>query len=117
MSDTELNTGLATEEVSKSKVRSICLMLDEDVVIGLERLRDTLGVSIETMIEECIRPAIKTFLPFADLHQQGKLSTASIPDFQKDIESIVTKVDVAKAHFDKDINKLIKQKKAELRGK
>lgn len=117
MRDTELNTGLATEEVSKGQVKSICLMLDEDVVMGLERLRDTLGFPVESIISENLRPIINYFSHFVDLQEQGKLSIACIPDMQNFLEACMIKTEVAKAQLSKNIKKLDKQNKTGLRDK
>jgi hypothetical protein len=117
MRDAALNTGIATEEIAKSQVKSLCLMLDEDVVNGLERLRNTLGFPVESIISQNLRPIINFFLHFADLQEQGKLSITCIPDMQNFLEAFMIKIEVAKAQLDKNIKKLDKQKKTGLRDK
>lgn len=117
MPNTTLSPEIAPVGVAKSQVKSFSLVLDEDIVNGLERLRDTLGFPIEAMLAESLRPIVKTFLPIADLHQKGKLSMACMPDIQQAIEFLVIKTDVAKAHFDREIRTADKQRKAELRVK
>ena len=117
MLDTPLDTEIAPAGVATRQMKSLCLVLDEDIVNGLERLRNTLGFPIEAMLAESLRPIIKTFIPIADLHQNGKLSVACLPDIQQAIEYLMVKTDVAKAHFDRETKTADKQRKAELRVK
>lgn len=62
MHDNASNNGIVPEGVAKSQLKSLCLMLDEDIVNGVDRLKNILGFPIEYMITESLRPLISTFL-------------------------------------------------------
>ena len=117
MSQSIVNDMLTPEEAVRGDVRCICFVLDDDMIKGLQRLKEILGFPIGVMIADPLRQLINTFLPLADLYEQGKLTLGCIPDFMKGIESLVLKVDVAKARLDKKVKKLEKQKTMELRSK
>ncbi len=91
--------------------RRICLALDQDVIDGLKRLQDVLGFPIGTMVSSSLRPLISSFLPLADLQEQGKLSADCLPDALKGLESLFTVTEVAKTRLTKDVIKLERQQR------
>jgi hypothetical protein len=117
MSESVLNDMLTPEEAVRGDVRCICFVLDDDIIEGLQRLKKIFGIPMGAMIADPLRQLINTFLPLADLYEQGKLTLGCIPEFMKGIESLVIKADVAKARLDKKVKKLEKQKTIELRSK
>ncbi len=117
MSELILNDVLTPEEAVKNKVNCFCFALDDEIVKGLQRLKKIFGIPMGAIIAETSRPFINTFLPIADLYEQGKLTVDCIPEAMKCFESLVIRADVAKARLDRAVKKLEKQKTIELRSK
>ena len=106
---------LTPEEALKNNVPCICLVLDDDIVEGLQRVKGLFP--LRTLISESLRPFINTFLPIAALQEQGKLTADCLPETLKGLESLIIKTDVAKARLDKKVKELGKQNRNGLGGK
>jgi hypothetical protein len=103
------NDMLTPEDAVKGNVRCICLVCDDDIIEGLQRLKEKLGFPMGRILSECLRPFVNTFVPVADLQEQGKLSSDVLPELEKGIESMVIRADIAKARYDKDLKESKKQ--------
>jgi len=86
MSEPILNDVLTQEEAVKNKVNCICFAMDDEMVRGLQRLKRIFGIPMSEIIAEALRPFINSFLPIADLYEQGKLTVDCIPEAMKGIE-------------------------------
>lgn len=111
MSEAIGNNMLTPEEAVKNEAHCICFAMDDDMIKGLQRIKDILGFQIGFLVSEALRPFINTFLPIADLHEQGKLTADCIPEFMRGLESLDIRKDVAKARLDKKVKKLERQQK------
>lgn len=111
MSESVLNDMLTPEEAVRGDVRCICFVLDEDIIEGLQRLNEVLNFPIGRLLSEALRPFVNTFMPAADLKEQGKLTSDVLPVILKGIESMVIRSDIAKARFDKELKESKKQPK------
>ena len=111
MSQVVMNDILTPEEAVKTEARCVCFALDDQMVKDLQRLKEILGFPIAAMVSEALRPFVDTFLPIADLSEQGKLSVSCIPEAMKGLESFITRADVLKARLDKKVKNLEKQQK------
>jgi hypothetical protein len=111
MSDYIVNDILTPEEAVKTEARCICFALDDQMVRDLQRLKEILGFPIGAMVSEALRPFVDTFLPIADLYEQGKLSADCVPEVMKGLESFITRVDISKARLDRKVKNLGKQQK------
>jgi len=115
MSQAILNDIFTPEEAVKNEAHCICFAIDDDTIKGLQRLKEIFGFPIGAMLADPLRQLINTFLPLADLYEQGKLTVAHIPEAMKGLESFIIKADVAKARLDKKVKNLEKQQKNETR--
>ena len=111
MSQAIVNDIFTPEEAVKNDAHCICFAMDDVMINGLQRLKEIFGLPIGVMLADSLRQFINTFLPLADLHEQGKLTVACIPEAMKGLESFIIKADVAKARFDKKLKNLEKQQK------
>jgi hypothetical protein len=111
MSETVLNDMLTPEEAVNGNVRCLCFVLDEDIIEGLQRIEKVFGIPIGAIITEYSRPFINTFMPIADLYEQGKVTMDCIPEAMKYFESLVTRIDIGKARLDREVKKLNRQQK------
>jgi len=102
---------LTPEDAVRGSSRCICFAMDDDMINGLQRLKEILGLPIEAIVSEALRPFVNTFLPIADLYEQGKLSADCIPEVMAGLESFITRADVSKARLDKKVRNLEKQQK------
>jgi hypothetical protein len=116
MSEPILNDVPTPEEALKNKANCFCFELDEETVIGLQRIKKISGMPMDEIIAETLRPFVKTFLPIADLYEQGKLTPDCIPEAVKCIESLLIKAEVANARFNKEAKQLEKQQKMKRGG-
>lgn len=84
------------------------LKLDEDLVKGLRRLRKVFGFPIASMVAESLRPFVNTYLPLADLHEQGKLTqTELMQAVMQGVASLSSKIEADKKELEKDAVKKI----------
>jgi len=111
MSQVVMNDMLTPEDAVRGNVRCICFAMDDDMINDLQRLQEILGFPIGAIVSEALRPFVDTFLPVADLSEQGKLSADCVPEFMNGLESFITRADVAKARLDKKVKNLEKQQK------
>jgi hypothetical protein len=111
MSDCIVNDILTPKEAVKNETHCICFAMDDDMINGLQRLKEILGLPIGAIVSEALRPFVDTFLPIADLYEQGKLSADCVPEFMKGLESFITRADVSKARLDKKVKNLERQQK------
>ena len=109
------NDMMTPEDAVRGNVRCICFAMDDDMINGLQRLKEIFGLPIGVMLADSLRQFINTFLPLADLHEQGKLTVACIPEAMKGLESFIIKADISKARLDKKVKDLEKQQKNETR--
>jgi hypothetical protein len=111
MAECVVNDVLTSEEAVKNDARCICLALDGDIVDGLQRLQEILGFPIDEMVSEALRPFVDTFLPIADLYEQGRLSADCVPEVMAGLESFITRGDISKARLDRKVKNLGKQQR------
>jgi hypothetical protein len=111
MADIVSNDILTPDEAVKSGVNCICIVLDQDIINGLQKLEKTLGFPIGHMVSESLRPFVNTFMPLADLQEQGKLTPDYLSESVKSLDSMILRADIAKARFDKNYKNLEKQQK------
>ena len=86
MSQSIVNDMLTPEKAVKNEAHCICFAMDDDMIKGLQRLKEILGFPIGVMIADPLRQLINTFLPLADLYEQGKLTVGCIPEAMKCFE-------------------------------
>ena len=110
MSQAIVNDIFTPEEAVKNDAHCICFAMDDVMINGLQRLKEIFSFPIGAMVSEALRPFVDTFLPIADLSEQGKLSADCVPELMKGLEFFITKADVAKARLDKKVKNLEKQK-------
>lgn len=111
MSETDLRDIATQEESLKDKANCFCFELDEETVRGLQRIKKISGIPMDEIIAETLRPFVKTFLPIADLYEQGKFTPDCIPEAVRCMESLFIKAEVEKSRFDREVKKLEKQEK------
>lgn len=100
------------EEIKTDSRKAIKLILDEEIIYGIERLRDVLGLPVEQMISEAMRPFVNAFLPLAELKANGQqLTVEQLSDLQSTLESMILRTDAAKARLDRNIKGITKKKK------
>ena len=109
------NDMMAPEDAVRGNVSCICFAMDDEMINDLQRLKEILGFPIGAMVSDALRPLVDTFLPIADLYEQGKLSADCVPDVMKGLESFITRADISKARLDKKVKNLEKQQKNETR--
>lgn len=106
-----------SETILDDTSEPIQIELDEDVVKGLRRLKNTFGFPVSSMVSESLRPFINTFLPLADLYEQGKLtSVGQMEDVIQRLESLSIKCDVGVEKIKVDFKKAMRNKRAKTEG-
>ena len=106
---------LTPVEAIRDNVSCICVVLDDDVVQGLQRLKGIFPM--RKLLSESLRPFINTFLPIVDLYEQGRLTADCLPEAMKGLDSLITRTDVAKARLDKKVRILERHAKQASRRK
>ena len=94
-----------------AKTVGFYMQLDEDIVNGLRRLKKVFRFPIAAMVSESLRPFVNTYLPLADLYEEGKLTQAELMQaFMKGVQDASVKFEQEKA----DAEKMLKQDKRKL---
>lgn len=102
---------LTPEEAIKTNAKCLCLVLDSEIIDGLFRLRDVLGLPVGAVLSKALIPFVDNLLPLAVLCEQGNLNPETLLLNMPNMDSMLTRVEVDKAQLNRKMRMLIQHHK------